>query len=93
MSTISVEDVYLKDLLKQAILELMEERRDALEEIFADVIEDLALARAIEEGEASETVSRAEALQILEGTGAERVVIVIDPREQPSETEGEGACT
>ena len=68
MSTISVEEVHLKDLLKEAILELMQERRDEIEEIFAEVIQDLALARAIEEGEATETVSKAEILQILEGT-------------------------
>ena len=68
MSTISVEEVHLKDLLKEAILELMQERRDELEEILAQVIEDLALARAIEEGEVTETVSEAEILQILEGT-------------------------
>ena len=68
MSTISVEEVQLKDLLKEAILELMQERRDELEEIFAEVIEDLALARAIEEGESTESVSKAEILQVLEGT-------------------------
>ena len=68
MSTISVEEVHLKDLLKEAILELMQERRDELEEVFAEIIEDLALARAIEEGESTETVSKAEILQVLEGT-------------------------
>ena len=68
MSTISVEEVQLKDLLKEAILELMQERRDELEEIFAEVIKHLALARAIEEGESTETVSKAEILQVLEST-------------------------
>ena len=68
MSTISVEEVHLKSLLKEAILELMQERRDELEEIFAEIIEDLALARAIEKGESTETVSKAEILQVLEGT-------------------------
>lgn len=66
MSSISVEEMHLKDLLKEAILELMQERRDELEEIFAEVIEDLALARAIEEGESTETVTKAEVLQALE---------------------------
>jgi hypothetical protein len=68
MSTISVEEMQLKDLLKEAILELMQERRDELEEVFAEIIEDLALARAIEEGKSTETVSKAEILQVLEGT-------------------------
>jgi hypothetical protein len=67
MSTISVEEVYLKDLLKQAILELVQERRDVLQDILVEALEDLALARAIEEGESTEVVSKAEILQILEG--------------------------
>ena len=62
MSTISVEEVHLKDLVKEAILALMQERRDEIEEILAEVIEDLALAKAIEEGGATETVSKAEIL-------------------------------
>lgn len=60
--------MHLKDLVKEAILGLMQERRDELEEIFAEVIEDLALARAIEEGEVTVTVSKAEILQVLEST-------------------------
>lgn len=68
MSNISVEEVYLKDLLKQAILELVQERKDVLQDILAEALEDLALARAIEEGESTEVVSKAEILQILEGT-------------------------
>lgn len=66
MSTLSVEEVQLKGLVKEAILELVRERRDELEELFADVIEDWALARAIEEGESTETVDKAEILQLLE---------------------------
>jgi hypothetical protein len=68
MSTISVEELYLKDLLKQAILELVQERRDLFQDILVEALEDLALARAIEEGESTEVVSKVEILQILEGT-------------------------
>ena len=68
MSTISVEEAHLKDLLKEAILELVRERRDEFEEILTEVIEDWALARAIEEGESTETVTKAEVLQALEAT-------------------------
>jgi hypothetical protein len=67
MSNISVEEVYLKDLVKQAILELVQERRDELQDLFVEALEDLALARAIEEGESTEVVSKVEVLQILEG--------------------------
>jgi Asp-tRNA(Asn)/Glu-tRNA(Gln) amidotransferase C subunit len=65
MSTLSIEDAHLKDLLKQAILELMQERKEEFEEIFAEVIEDFALARAIKEGESTPTVSKTEVLQAL----------------------------
>lgn len=68
MSNISVEEVYLKDLVKQAILELVQERRDELQDVFVEALEDLALARAIEEGESTEVVSKVEVLRILEGT-------------------------
>ena len=68
MSNISVEEVYLKDLVKQAILELVQERRDELQDVFVEALEDLALARAIEEGESTGVVSKVEVLQILEGT-------------------------
>lgn len=66
MSTVSVEEKHLKDLLKEAILELVHERRDEFEEMFSEVIEDWALAKAIEEGESTETVSKAQVLQVLE---------------------------
>jgi hypothetical protein len=54
-------------LLKQAILELLEERQDIFRQLVVEAIEDLALINAIKEGEATETVSREEILQILEG--------------------------
>ena len=68
MPTISVAELHLKNLVKEAILELMQERQDELEEILAKVIQDLALTRAIEEGEATGTVGKAEILQVLEST-------------------------
>jgi hypothetical protein len=67
MAHLSVEEQHIKDLLKQAIIELLEERQDILRQLVAEAIEDLALINAIKEGEATETVSREEILQILEG--------------------------
>jgi hypothetical protein len=64
---LSVEEQHIKDLLKQAILELLEERQDIFRQLVAEAMEDLALVNAIKEGEATETVSREEILQILEG--------------------------
>jgi hypothetical protein len=56
----------IKDLFRQAVLELLQERRDLLYDLFSEVIEDLALVNAIREGESTETVSRSEAFQVLE---------------------------
>lgn len=67
MSYTSLDEAQVKELFKQAILELFEERRDLLYDLFAEVIEDFALANAIKEGESTESVSRAEVFQILEG--------------------------
>jgi spore coat polysaccharide biosynthesis protein SpsF (cytidylyltransferase family) len=68
MSYIPLNETQVKELFKQAFLELLQERRELLYDLFAEVIEDFALARAIEEGESTESVSRAEVFQILEGT-------------------------
>lgn len=67
MTHTSLDEVQIKDLFKQAVLELFQERRDLLYDLFAEVIEDIALTRAIKEGESTEPVSRAEVFQILEG--------------------------
>jgi hypothetical protein len=67
MRPLSVEEQHIKDLLKQAILELPEERQDIFRQLVVEAMEDPALINAIKEGEATETVSRDEILQILEG--------------------------
>ena len=66
MAQVSLDEARVKELFKQAILELFQERRDLLYDLFVEVLEDLALVNAIQEGESSETVSRAEVFQILE---------------------------
>jgi hypothetical protein len=67
MSTLTVEETRVKDLLKLAVMELFQERKDLLSDLLTEVIEDLALARAIKEGETSESVSRAQVWQVLDG--------------------------
>ncbi len=66
MRQVSLDEARVKDLLKQAVLELFQEERDVLYDVFAEVLEDFALVRAIQEGESSETVSRDEVFQLLE---------------------------
>lgn len=67
MSDTFLDEAQIKDLFKQAIFELLQERRDFFYDLFAELIEDFALVNAIKEGEATESVSRAEVFQILEG--------------------------
>jgi hypothetical protein len=66
MAHLTVEEERVKDLLKQAILEVFQERQDLVYDLFVEVFDDLALTRAIKEGEDTETVSKAEVLQVLE---------------------------
>jgi hypothetical protein len=66
MAQVSLDEARVKELFKQAILELFQERRDLLHDLFVEVLEDLALVNAVKEGGSSETVSRAEVFQILE---------------------------
>ena len=56
----------LKEVFKQALAELLQERRDLLSDAFTEVLEDIALANAIKEGEETETISRKQVFKILE---------------------------
>jgi hypothetical protein len=63
MTILSLEDKRTKDLLKQALLELFQERRELVSEVFEDVIEDVGLARAMRDAEDSEVVSEKEVMR------------------------------
>jgi hypothetical protein len=63
----SLNDQRTKELFKQAMVELLEERKDLIYDLFAEVVEDALLANAIREGASSEFVDRAEIMRILEG--------------------------
>ena len=67
MTEISLDEGRIKELMKQAVLEVLKERRDLISDVFAEVIEDLALAKAIKEGESTESVTREEVFKTLEG--------------------------
>ncbi len=65
MTTLSAKDAHLKDLLKQAMLELFEERRDLLSEIVVEALEDAGMVNAIKEGQATYTVDKKDVLKTL----------------------------
>ena len=54
----------LKEIFKQAFAELLQERRDLLYDVFTEVLEDIALANAIKEGEETEIVSREQVFEL-----------------------------
>jgi hypothetical protein len=62
-----INQAQLKELLKAAIVEVLEERRDLISDLIEEALEDLALARAIEEGESTDIVNRDEVFKLLEG--------------------------
>ena len=67
MSYTTLDETQIKELFKQAFVELLQERRDLVYELVAEIIEDFALLRAIKEGEDTATVRREEVFRVLEG--------------------------
>jgi hypothetical protein len=63
----SIDQNQLKNLIKAALVEVLEERQDLIHEAIVQALEDMALARAIEEGENSELIKREEVFNLLEG--------------------------
>lgn len=67
MNAQTLDEARLKDIMKNALLEIPEERKDIFVELFAEAIEDVGLARAIQEGEATPPVAREKVFNYLEG--------------------------
>jgi hypothetical protein len=67
MATATFDEEKLKDLLKSALVEALKENRGLVQDIVEEAMEDIALARAIEQGLGSESVSRDEVFTLLEG--------------------------
>ncbi|MCB0165171.1 MAG: hypothetical protein KDI79_13145 [Anaerolineae bacterium] len=56
----------VKNLFKQALLELFRDERQVFYDLFAEVIEDIALVNAIKAEEDSEPVTRDEVFEALQ---------------------------
>ena len=61
----ALEQRRLKSLLKNAVVEVLEERHDLLREALQESLEDLALLRAIQDGQKSKLTTRRKILQRL----------------------------
>ena len=66
MSSITIDDQTLRALLKEALIEVLRERPALLEDVLAEVIEDLGLSLAIKEGQRTALASKDEVLKALE---------------------------
>ena len=66
MESILKTEADLKKVFKDAMIEALEEKKDLFNDLFREISEDIALAKAIEEGENSPEISRADVFDILE---------------------------
>ncbi|MEM9220146.1 MAG: hypothetical protein AAGD25_38185 [Cyanobacteria bacterium P01_F01_bin.150] len=65
MTEITINSELLKDVIKSAILELLQDNKDEVHQLFSEIIEDIAMEKAIEEGQDTELVSRDEIFSLL----------------------------
>ena len=61
-----IDDRKIKDLFKQAIIEAIEEKKEVVHDLLVEVMEDIAMVRAIQDGEDSGPACRDDIFQILE---------------------------
>jgi hypothetical protein len=61
----ALEERRLKGLLKDAVVEVLKEHHDLLRDALRESLEDMALLRAIQEGEKSRLTSRKKVFQRL----------------------------
>ncbi|MGI8565823.1 MAG: hypothetical protein ACR2LZ_04985 [Pyrinomonadaceae bacterium] len=66
MTTATIDEERLKDLLKVAFVEALEEHRELVQEIVEEAMEEIALVHAIEQGLGSEPVTRDAVFAIIE---------------------------
>jgi len=66
MAEPQLDEAKLKELLKSALAEVLEERRELMRDLIEEALEDLALKRAIAESEQAPEISRADIFEILD---------------------------
>lgn len=65
MTEINFNEDKIKQLFKTALLEVIQEQKEVFSDLLAEIIEDIALEKAIKEGEDTEPVSREAIFRIL----------------------------
>ncbi len=64
-----MDEARLKTIVRETVIEVLDERREYFSEIMRDVFEDMALLRAMEEADEEGEVSRDEIMKILRSEG------------------------
>jgi hypothetical protein len=59
----------LKETVKTALIEVLQERQDLLREAITEALEDIGMIRAMDEGLKSEPATREEVFAVLRRTG------------------------
>lgn len=65
MSETTLDTSQLKELIKSAIAEVLQEQKEVFTDIIVEAMEDIALVKAIAKGENTELVSREAIFKIL----------------------------
>jgi len=66
MTDITITSDNFKEVMKVTILELFQENREEFSQLLSEIIEDIAMERAIQESEETEVVSRETIFKILD---------------------------
>lgn len=66
MTEATLDASQLKEVIKAALVEILQEQRGLLYDLITEAMEDIALTKAIDEGKDSEPASRDEIFSILE---------------------------
>ena len=67
MATAAFNEKKLRGILKSAMAEAFKENRELMQDIVQEALEDIAIARAIEQGLQTKSVSRKKVFSVLEG--------------------------
>lgn len=67
MATAALNEKKLRGIVKAALVDAFKENRDLMQDIVEEAIEDITIARLIEDGLKTKPVSRKKVFSILEG--------------------------
>jgi hypothetical protein len=67
MATAALDEKRLRGIVKAALVDAFKENRDLMQDIVEEAIEDITIARLIEDGLKTKPVSRKKVFSILEG--------------------------